>query len=157
MKTRRNTMVLGLVVGLAAALGALAQDYSIDWYTVDGGGEMWSSGGPYELSGTIGQPDAGEMTGGTFTLTGGFWPGISCTPACTCGDIDESGGPVDLGDFGLFALCYGYSAPTGDCTGEYFACSDMDGSGLVDLQDFGLFALWYGQVPTQTVPECVPE
>jgi len=32
--------------------------YEISWYTIDGGGGT-SSGGPYKLTGTIGQPDAG--------------------------------------------------------------------------------------------------
>jgi hypothetical protein len=50
-----------------------AQTYSIDWFTIDGGGGT-STGGVYSVSGTIGQPDAGQpMTGGNFTLTGGFW------------------------------------------------------------------------------------
>ena len=51
-------------------------DYDLSWYTIDGGGVMFSTdaGGEYELSGTIGQPDAGgPMTGGEFELTGGFW------------------------------------------------------------------------------------
>jgi hypothetical protein len=34
---------------------------------------MTSTGGVYSVSGTIGQPDAGELRGGTFTLVGGFW------------------------------------------------------------------------------------
>ena len=84
--------------------------------------------------------------------------GVQCLPTgCVCGDINRNGGPVDLQDFGLFALCYGSSAPGGDCTAEYFECSDMDGSGVVDLSDFGLFALWYGQEGTQTTPNCVPQ
>ena len=29
----------------------------------------------YTLYGTIGQPDAGRMSGSTYTLNGGFWPG----------------------------------------------------------------------------------
>src|SRR5215471_19324532 len=49
-----------------------AQTYSIDWFTIDGGGGT-STGGVYSVSGTIGQPDAGRMTGGNFTLDGGFW------------------------------------------------------------------------------------
>ena len=50
-----------------------AQSYSIDWFTIDGGGGT-STGGVYSVSGTIGQPDAGgPMTGGNFSLTGGFW------------------------------------------------------------------------------------
>jgi hypothetical protein len=63
-------VALLLVVGSVA--GSLAQSYSIDWFTIDGGGGT-STGGVYSVSGTIGQPDAGRMTGGTFTLDGGFW------------------------------------------------------------------------------------
>ena len=51
---------------------AFAQSYSIDWFTIDGGGGT-STGGVYSVSGTIGQPDAGTMTGGNFTIDGGFW------------------------------------------------------------------------------------
>lgn len=51
----------------------LAQTYSIDWHTIDGGGGT-STGGVYSVSGTIGQPDAGgPMTGGNYSVTGGFW------------------------------------------------------------------------------------
>ena len=47
--------------------------YSIDWHKVSGGGGT-SAGGVYSVSGTIGQHDAGgPMTGGNFSLTGGFW------------------------------------------------------------------------------------
>lgn len=59
-----------LIAGLASA--AAAQDYSIDWQTIDGGGGT-STGGVYSVSGTIGQHDADTMSGGQFTLTGGFW------------------------------------------------------------------------------------
>jgi hypothetical protein len=59
---------------LLSVLGfrASAQNYTIDWSTVDGGGGT-STGGVYSVSGTIGQPDAGTMSGGTYTLSGGFW------------------------------------------------------------------------------------
>ena len=53
-----------------------AQPYSIDWFTIDGGGGT-SAGGSYSVSGTIGQPDAGPMSGGNYSLTGGFWSIIS--------------------------------------------------------------------------------
>jgi len=53
-----------------------AQSYSIDWFTVDGGGGT-STGGVYSLSGTIGQPDAGTMSGGNYTIQGGFWSVIA--------------------------------------------------------------------------------
>jgi hypothetical protein len=58
---------------LFLATSAFAQNYSIDWYKVSGGGGT-STGGVYSVSGTIGQHDAGgPMTGGNFSLTGGFW------------------------------------------------------------------------------------
>jgi len=51
---------------------AFAQAYSIDWFTIDGGGGT-STGGVYQVSGTIGQPDAGRMSGGNYSIDGGFW------------------------------------------------------------------------------------
>ncbi|MBN1846356.1 MAG: hypothetical protein JW810_11775 [Sedimentisphaerales bacterium] len=75
----------GVLILLAAALAlaggaapAQGQPYAIDWYTVDGGGEV-STSSDYELVGTIGQPDAGGMAGGNYILAGGFWSGqIPC-------------------------------------------------------------------------------
>jgi hypothetical protein len=48
-----------------------AQVYDVDWWTFSWGGEILS-GGAYTLSGSGGQPDAGTLSGGNFTLTGGF-------------------------------------------------------------------------------------
>src|SRR5512138_1673268 len=67
MKTR-----LALLGCLACAATALAQPYTIDWSTIDGGGGT-STGGVYSVTGTIGQPDAGTLSGGSYTLSGGFW------------------------------------------------------------------------------------
>ncbi|MDB6029141.1 MAG: hypothetical protein JWM68_5364 [Verrucomicrobiales bacterium] len=53
-------------------LVSFAQTYSIDWSKISGGGGT-STNGVYSLSGTIGQHDAGTMSGGNFTLDGGFW------------------------------------------------------------------------------------
>jgi hypothetical protein len=65
--------LLLFTTGLALATRALAQSYSIDWFTIDGGGGT-STSGVFSVSGTIGQPDAGgPMAGGNFSLTGGFW------------------------------------------------------------------------------------
>ena len=65
------TCVAGLAM-FASLETTSAQSFSMDWYTIDGGGGK-SSGGTFELNGTIGQPDAGAvMTGGGFELTGGF-------------------------------------------------------------------------------------
>src|SRR6266481_7265796 len=65
-------LVLALSLCTFGLSNASAQSYSIDWFTIDGGGGT-STGGVYTVSGTIGQPDAGHMSGGNFTIDGGFW------------------------------------------------------------------------------------
>jgi hypothetical protein len=74
MRLQARLLWLCSSLGFAAlATSVQAQSYSIDWYTIDGGGGT-STGGVYSVSGTIGQHDAGgPMTGGNFSLTGGFW------------------------------------------------------------------------------------
>ena len=65
-------VVLLLLAGRALAIGPA--DYTLDWWTVDGGGGTWSdTGGQYELNGTAGQPDAHVWAGDDYTLIGGFW------------------------------------------------------------------------------------
>ena len=64
-----STMLL-IVLAESSAKG----QYELSWYTIDGGGGT-SSGGPYVLTGTIGQPDAAYSAGGKYELLGGFWPG----------------------------------------------------------------------------------
>jgi hypothetical protein len=59
--------------GLLWAAAARGQ-FEISWYTIDGGGGAGSTGGSFDVAGTVGQPDAGaSLTGGSFELTGGFW------------------------------------------------------------------------------------
>ncbi len=68
----------GLVAPTAAQTGG---SYDLSWSTVDGGGGTFSTGGVYSLGGTIGQPDAGAMTGGAYSITGGFWPAATASGA----------------------------------------------------------------------------
>ena len=49
--------------------------YDLSWYTIDSGGTTNSTGGAFSLSDSVGQPDAGALSGGTYTLSGGFWGG----------------------------------------------------------------------------------
>ena len=67
-----KSLTVAVLLMLGSATWTLAQSYSIDWFTIDGGGGT-STGGVYSVSGTIGQPDAGRMSGGNFTIDGGFW------------------------------------------------------------------------------------
>ncbi len=63
-------VVTGLVFGLPML--ASAQSYDLSWHKVAGGGGT-SSGGNFTVTGTIGQPDAGHMSGGVYSVDGGFW------------------------------------------------------------------------------------
>jgi len=65
-------VIVGALFGVLS-VSALAPGYSLDWWTVDGGGATSSTGGSYSLAGTMGQPDAGTSSGGTYALSGGFW------------------------------------------------------------------------------------
>jgi hypothetical protein len=64
------------LAALLLPLAAFGQSYDLQWYTIDGGGAV-SSGGSFDLVTTAGQPDAGALTGGNFSVGGGFWPGVA--------------------------------------------------------------------------------
>lgn len=127
----RNTHLLaaaGLVV--LASQAAMAQDYAITWYTIDGGGGT-STGGDYSLSGTIGQHDAGgPMIGGDYSVTGGFWAGIgSGTPGCPCAaDYNDDGG-ITGEDVEAFFIDFENGA----------GCSDVNQDGGIDGSDVESF------------------
>lgn len=77
---------MGFAATLLMASAGMAQVYDVPWFTIDAGGAMGLSGGAFSMSGTTGQHDAGAaMSGGTFTLEGGFWPGAS-DDGCTGGE-----------------------------------------------------------------------
>ena len=87
-----------IVLPLSFILSAPGQSYSIDWFKVSGGGGT-STGGVYSVSSTIGQHDAGgPMTGGNYSLTGGFWALISVvqTPGAPTLYISQSGNTVKV-------------------------------------------------------------
>ena len=81
-----------LVLGLMAFPGN-AHPFTLESFTVDGGGGI-CTGGPYALSGTFGQPDAGSASAGNFAVTGGFWAPASesvgaGSPGLTIGVQDD--------------------------------------------------------------------
>ncbi len=67
-----KTILAGFCALLLTHVGGRAQNYSIDWYSIDGGGGT-STGATFSVSGSIGQADAGKMSGGSFSVDGGFW------------------------------------------------------------------------------------
>jgi hypothetical protein len=66
------TLCLAMGSFILAAPAQQGGGFAIPWWTVDGGGQS-SSGGAFNLRGTIGQADAGRASGGVYELTGGFW------------------------------------------------------------------------------------
>jgi hypothetical protein len=97
-QTRLNGFFACCCAFIFLALNSSAQTYSINWYKIAGGGGT-SSGGQYTVSGTIGQPDASAtMTGGNYSLTGGFWAFISVvqTPGAPTLYISQSGKTVTI-------------------------------------------------------------
>jgi len=78
---RLKIMMLVLLIGLVLSLGILATaiaapqaGYTIAKFSVEGG-VYWNSGNGYKLGGTLGQHEDGKLSGGGYTLGGGFWPG----------------------------------------------------------------------------------
>lgn len=70
---KRSICVLLFAWALQVQAG---DEWEISWYSIDSGGEIAAAGGGWQVSGTIGQPDAthaNAATGGNWTLTGGFW------------------------------------------------------------------------------------
>jgi hypothetical protein len=64
-----------LCLTVAVAQAQSGAGYDLSWWSVDGGGGSAIHAGAYTWGGTAGQPDAGALTGGAYTLQGGFWGG----------------------------------------------------------------------------------
>ena len=64
MNTISRQVVIGTCASIAIAAttslaGPSGGAFEITWHTIDAGGTTSTSGGSFELAGTIGQPDAG--------------------------------------------------------------------------------------------------
>lgn len=150
---KRNAILTASVL-LGALLGAttgLADSYDLSWFTVDGGGDMFTTGGGFELSGTIGQADAGAviLSGGNFELTGGFWAFV--TPPSCAGDLNCDG-QVSFGDINAFVLRL--SNPSAYAT-TFPGCpngnGDINGSGAVAFDDINPFVALLSNNPLPIV------
>ncbi|MDZ4829834.1 MAG: hypothetical protein SGJ09_06505 [Phycisphaerae bacterium] len=125
--------VLAAGSGFGSGDGGVAVDtFSIDWHTIDGGGGV-STSAALELSGTIGQPDAGVLTSAAgFELVGGFWSAPNSS--AQLGDLNGDGlvNPIDLG------ILLGEWGVLG-------GVADLNGDGVVGSADIGiLLGEWTG-------------
>jgi hypothetical protein len=121
--TKAKRLIL-LILGIGMTLGittpAAAQSggtFNLTWNSIDGGGGT-STGGAYELTGTIGQADTGVSSAGALVNNAGFLPG-------------NFGCVVNLRDLVAFAQKWLSRGTTG---------ADFDRSGRVDIADFAIFS-----------------
>lgn len=123
-------MILSSMLMLAAGLSTSLPfpppfDPAIEWDTIDAGGGEVSTGGVWELTGTIGQPDAQRYAGGgIYSVVGGFWERGSQSNSLVA-DINGDD-TIDLEDFFLFFNLF-------DATDNG---ADVNQDGAVDLADF---------------------
>ena len=140
MRVIRGFKVMNIAAALVFVVSAVgADDLLIDWFTIDGGGGV-SVGGDFELSGTIGQPDASAtMSGGDYELAGGFWPGLVATSDTLPGDLNCDG-VVNFGDIDPFVLALtdaaAYATIFPECD---ILNADINGDGSVNFGDIDPF------------------
>lgn len=129
MHTRTWMTTLILLLGSA---GTASAQLDLSWNNIGPGGRVEMVGGTLTLGGTIGEFDAGSMTGGSLELHGGFWAGIE--PGNCAGDVNGDG-VTDLTDLALILSDFGCS---GGCT------ADLTGDGNTDLSDLAIVLSDFG-------------
>jgi hypothetical protein len=125
--------ILASMVLLIPARHAEAQStYDLDWNTVDCGGET-SAQDSYDVSGSVGQPDAADLSGGDYVLSGGYWTtttyGDRAAVVNRCGSADfNCDGDVGTdADIEAFFACVGGNCPQPPCP----STADFNGDGDV--------------------------
>ena len=105
----RNLILALFLWGMALPAKA---EFTIDWHSMDGGGGS-STGGVFSISGTVGQSDAGEMSGGSYVLQGGFWAVLAAVqqPGLPRLEISGTNGIVTL-SWPASAAAYGLEQTT---------------------------------------------
>jgi len=72
IKWKIGIVFMTLLISLTMGALAQVQSYAVPWWVVGGGGGT-SIGRDYTLSGTVGQSDTGRVSGGSYSIDGGFW------------------------------------------------------------------------------------
>jgi hypothetical protein len=127
-----NTQRLIFAAGLIALPGAaLAQPFAMTWSSIDCGGATSVAAGNYTLGGSIGQPLAGDVSGGGYSMTGGFWGGGAASCYANC---DNSTTPPILNvlDFACFLNRFAAGDPYANCDGSTT-------SPILNVLDFACF------------------
>lgn len=128
---KHETMIVVTMLGYFALGPIHSKTLEIDRVGVGGGAAVNLTGGVFQVSITVGQPDAGDapLSGGAFEATTGvvspFDPG-DCN-----GD-----GVVNNSDHAGFVPCL--TGPTSHPFSTECRCIDVNGNGAIDLADFAV-------------------
>jgi len=108
----------GIGSGVLPAFGA--DPFDMDWFTIDGGGATYLTGGTYELGATLGQPDAGPLSDGVdLDLSGGFWSGVNAPITCYANCDGSTDDPaLTAADFACFLARFRAADPYANCDGS---------------------------------------
>ncbi len=138
-------ILFGICLAALAASPSLAQPFDVDWFTIDGGGTQTSTGGGLTMTATIGQPDAGTLTGpGALEIQGGYW--FVGVPYCDNIDFNNNGSVFDPEDIDAFLSVYG----EGPCIPAMATCNDIDfnnDGSLFDPCDIDSFLVVFSEGP----------
>ena len=131
----------------------------INWHTIDGGSAVMT-GGTFELRGTVGQPDAGEVRTNAISSMGGFWAvGYTFCLADTTTQNAPIGDPlygvpdgiVAGGDLQFYVNLWVAGDPFSDLTTQNAPQGDPDfgvPDGLVTGADLQFFVnAWFAGCP----------
>ena len=134
--TKTNVVAALLIAAAVTVAGATAQQFRIDWFTVDNGGATRSSTGGFELDdcNSDGGVNLYDYADFEFCLAGPRTepPDRSCLCFDQDGDRD-----VDHVDFTVLSDCM--SDPIGGTLEPPCDCADLNLDGRVDLLDYAWF------------------
>ena len=119
---------------LVASDRAGAQILDLSWHTVDGGGAE-ASGEGFTLLATIGQADAGVLSGVGYEISGGFCLGGAAACYANC-DGSTSAPVLNVNDF----VCFQQKYAAGDVAAN---CDGSTSVPLLNVNDFVCFQQKY--------------
>ncbi len=121
--------------------------YTIEWDNFNNGIQPESSD-VYTVKSSLGQSITGDMQGGGYVLTGGFWAGFTYFLA---GDVTNDG-VVDLGDV-VYLINYLFR---GGSPPQIWATGDLNCDGVIDVGDV-VFLINYLYRDGPAPPLCDPK
>ncbi len=128
MSTFTGSALVALTLALACPIASAQSGgpYSVTTWTMDGGGVHNAAGGPFILSGTIGQPDAGPiLSAGAYAMEGGFWPIAISSEVCPA-DLAAPFGVLNFFDIAAYIALFNAGDPRADLAAPFGVINFFD-------------------------------